>query len=95
MWYIHERILLSHEKIGNFAICNNMDRLGVWGGGSLIAQLVKNLPAIQKTLVQSLGWKDPLEWGMATPSSILVWGIPWTQEPGGLQSIGLHRVGHN
>ena len=63
MWYIHERILLSHEKIGNFAICNNMDRLGVGGGGSLIAQLVKNLPAIQKTLVQSLGREDPLEKG--------------------------------
>ena len=51
---------------------------------SLIAQLVKNLPAIQETLVQSLGWEDPPEKGMATHSSILAWRIPWTEKPGGL-----------
>ena len=45
--------------------------------------------------IQSLGWEDPLEQGMATHSSILDWRIPWTQEPGGLLSIGLQRVGHN
>jgi len=45
--------------------------------------------------VQSLGWEDPLEEGMATHSSILAWEIPWTQEPGGLQSMGLQRVGHD
>ena len=45
--------------------------------------------------VRSLGWEDPLEEGMATQSSILAWRIPWTEEPGRLQSIGLHRVGHD
>ena len=58
---------------------------------SLVAQTVKNLPAMQGTQVQSLGWED-LEKGMATYSSILAWQIPWTEEPGGLQSMGLHRV---
>ena len=50
--------------------------------------MVKNLPTMQETLVQSLGWEDPLEKGMATHSSILVWRIPWTEEPGELQSMG-------
>ena len=53
-----------------------------------MAQLVKNQPAKQETWVQSLGWKDPLEEDMATHSSILAWRIPWTEEPGGLQSVG-------
>ena len=60
-----------------------------------MAQMVKNLPAVQETQVQSLGQEDPLEKGMATHSSILAWRIPWTEEPSGLQSIGLQRVGHN
>ena len=55
---------------------------------SLVSQLVKSLPAVQETLVRSLGWEDPLEKGMATYSSILAWKIPWTEEPGGLQSMG-------
>ena len=50
---------------------------------------------IQEILVQSLGWEDPLEKGTATHSSILVWRIPWTEEPGGLQPVGLHRVRHD
>ena len=54
--------------------------------------MVKNLPAKQETRVQSLGLKDPLEEGMATHSSILAWRIPWTEEPGGLQSMGSQRV---
>ena len=62
---------------------------------SLVAQLVKNLPAKQKTWVRSLGWDDPLEKEMATHSSILAWEIPWTEEPGGLQSLASQRVGHN
>jgi len=62
---------------------------------SLVAQMVKNLPAMQETQVQTLGQKDPLEEGMATHSSILAWKIPWTEEPGGLQSMGLQRVGHD
>ena len=57
--------------------------------------MVKNLPAMQETQVQSLGWEDPLEEGMATHSSILAWRIPWTEEPGGLQSKGSQRVGHD
>ena len=61
----------------------------------MAAQMVKNLPAMQETWIQSLGWEDPQGNGMATHSSILSWGIPWTEEPGGLQSIGLQRVGHD
>ena len=57
--------------------------------------MIKNLPAIQETLVQSLGQKDPLEKGTAIRSSILAWGIPWTEEPGGLQSMWLQRAGHD
>ena len=57
-----------------------------------MAQIVKNLPAMQETRVQSLGLKDTLEEGMATHSSILAWRIPWTEEPGGLQSMGSQRV---
>ena len=53
------------------------------------AQTVKNLPAMQETWVQSLGWEDPLEESMATYSSIPAWRIPWTEQPGGLQSMGL------
>ena len=57
-----------------------------------MAQLVKNLPAVQETQVQSLHWEVPLEEEMATHSSILGWEIPWTEEPGGLQSMWLQRV---
>ena len=64
-------------------------------GASLVAQMVKNLPAMQGTWVRSLIWEDSLEKGMATHSSILAWEIPWREKPGGLQSMGLQRVGHN
>ena len=57
-------------------------------GASLVAQMVKNLPAMQETQLRSLGWEDPLEKGKATHSSILTWKIPWTEEPEGLQSMG-------
>ena len=57
-----------------------------------MAQTVKNLPAMWETWVQSLGWEDPLEKGMATHFSILAWKIPWIEEPGGLQSMGKQRV---
>ena len=57
--------------------------------------MVKNLPARQETQVRSLGWEDPLEKGMVTHSSILAWKIPWTEEPGGLQSMESHRGGNN
>ena len=55
---------------------------------SLVAQMVKSPPAMKETQVRSLGWKDPLEKEMATQSSVLAWRIPWTEEPGGLQSMG-------
>ena len=61
---------------------------------SLVAQTVKNLPAVQETWVWSLDREDPLEKGMATQSSILAWRIPRTEGSGGLQSVGLRRVGH-
>ena len=57
--------------------------------------MVKSLPAMQETQVQSLGRGDPLEKGMATHSSILAWRIPWTEEPGGMQSMGSQRAGHD
>ena len=60
-----------------------------------MAQTVKNLPEMQETWVRSLGWEDPLERGLATHSSILVWRIPWTEEPGRLQSVGSQRVRHD
>jgi len=60
-----------------------------------MAQLVKNPPAMQETWVRSLGWEDTLEKGMATHSSILAWRTPWTEEPGGLQSMGSQRVRHD
>ena len=57
--------------------------------------MVKHLPKMQDTQVRSLGWDDPLEKEMATHSSILAWRIPWTEKPGGLQSMRLQRVGHD
>ena len=63
-------------------------------GASLVAQLVEST-AMRETWVRSLGQEDPLEKGMATHSSLLAWRIPWTEEPGGLQSMGLHRVRRN
>ena len=64
----------------------------------MMAQRVNNLSAMQKTQemhVQSLAWEDPLEKDMATHPSILAWKMPWTEEPGGLQSMGLQRFGHD
>ena len=65
----------------------------VWA--SLGAQLVRNLPAVQETRVRALDWEDPLEKEMATHSSLLAWKISCTEQPGGLQSMGLQRVGHD
>ena len=62
---------------------------------SLVAQKVKNLPAVQETWVRSLGQEDPLEKGTATHSGILAWRIPWTEEPGGLQPTRSQRVRHD
>ena len=68
--------------------------LKVTSCASLMAQTVKNVPATRETWVQSLGQEDPLEKGTATHPSILAWRIPWTEEPGGLQPMGLQRVQH-
>ena len=67
-----------------------MQLMGSWA--SLVAQMVKNQPAMQETWVRSLGWEDPLKKGMATYSSILAWRSPWTEEPDGLQSIRPQRL---
>ena len=72
----------------------------IWGGGgageaSLVAHMVKNLPAMQETRVRSVGREGALEKGMATHSIILAWRIPWTEEPGRLQSIGSQRIRHD
>ena len=77
-----------------FPICELLFLLGMYGT-SLVAQTVKNLPVMQEAGVRSQGQEDPLEKGKGTHSSILAWRIPWTEEPGGLQSIGLQRVEHN
>ena len=62
---------------------------------SLVAQTIKRLPAVRETRVRSLGWEDPLEKEMATHSNTLAWKIPWTEEPGRLQSMVSRRVGHD
>ena len=64
-------------------------------GASLVAQRLKRLPLMWETWVRSLGQEDPTEKEMATDSSVLAWRIPWTEEPGGLKSTGLQRVGHD
>ena len=96
------------SSVGKESTCNAGDPGSIPGSGtsaregigyplqyswaSLVVQQVKNPPAMQETWVQSLGCEDPLEKGMATHSSILTWRIPWTEEPGGLQSMGSQRV---
>ena len=98
--------LFPHSSVGKESTCNAGDPGSIprWGRStgegigyplqhswaSLVAQLVKNLPAMRETWVQSLGWEDPLEKGKATQSSILAWRISWT-----IQSMGLQRVGHD
>ena len=61
----------------------------------LVAQTIKNLPVMWETRARSLGWEDPLEEGMAAHSSILAWEMPWTEEAGRLQSMGVQRIGHD
>ena len=80
---------MSTQKL----VCELCLYMLLWGFPG--AQMVKNLPAMWEAWVQSLGWEDPLEREMATCSSILAWEIPWTEEPGGLQSMGSQRVRHD
>ena len=65
------------------------------GWASLVAQMAKNLTAMQETRVRSLGWEDPLEKEIVIHSSSLAWRIPWTEKPRGLQLVGSQRVGHD
>ena len=86
----HLETNIPHLQAGSAA--HTILLLKVGGLGAfwiLVAQMVKNLPAVQETPVQSLGWEDPLEKGKATQSSILTWRTPWTEEPGGRWSMGL------
>ena len=101
----------KHNSAGKESACNAGDPSSIPGLGrsavegigyppqyswaSLVAQMVKNLPAMRETWVQSLGWEDPLEKGMDIDSNILAWRIPWTEEPGRLQSMGSLRVRHD
>ena len=80
--------MIPVKKIDTWTVIKYLKGYDMKRGASLVAQRVKNLPALQETRVQSLGPEDPLEKGMATHSSILAWSIPWTEEPGGLQSMG-------
>ena len=79
----------------NYESSENNYTIITYDNALLVAQMVKNLPAVQETQVQSLGREDPLEKEIATHFSILTWRIPWTEEPGGLQSMVSQRVGHN
>ena len=72
-----------------------MDNVSNFSYQLLLAQMVKRLSTMRETWVQSLGWEDPLEKEMAIRSSTIAWKIPWTEEPGRLQSTGLQRVGHD
>ena len=85
------RALIEHKKKNHFL----PQLLFKTNGASLVAQSVKNLSVVQETWVRSQGWEDPLEKEMVTHSSILAWKIPWTEEPGGLQSMVSQRVGHH
>ena len=88
------RYLFTTEKQN---ICSQRCRMLIAASfvtASLAAQMAKNLPVMQETQVRSLGREDPLEKGLATLASFLVWKIPWTEEPGELQSTGSQRVGH-
>ena len=109
--YICQLVASEDQSTGKESACNAGDPSLIprWGrspgegightppysGASLVAQMVKNLLSLGETWVRSLGWEDPLEKGMVTHTSILAWRIPWTEEPGGPQSMGLQRVGHN
>ena len=78
----------ERAQLWNLRVCPSLSAL-------LVAQMVKRLPTMWETRVRFLGWEDPLKKEMTTHSSILAWRIPWTEDPGRLQSMGLQRVGHD
>ena len=93
-----QRLVREHSIIHLFSLTPDSKWDQIWGclvTHTLVAQRVKRLPAVRETQVQSLGWEDPLEKEMATHSSTLAWKIPWTEDPGGLQSRGSQRVRNN
>ena len=99
------------SSVGKESVCNGGDPVSVPGSGSshgegigypfqyswasLLAQMVKNPPAVWETWVESLGWEDHVEETMATHSNILAWRLPWIEVPGGLKFMGFQRVGHD
>ena len=83
------------STVSLFIITPNWKQTKQSSVGEQMAQMVKSLPAIQETQVQSLDWDDPLKKRMATHTSVLAWRVPWTEEPDGLQSKGSQRVEHN
>ena len=85
----------SREEKGTHQKASGGKTLPSGRPGFLVAQMIKNLPIMWETRVQSLGQEDPMEKRVATHLSILAWRIPWIQEPGGLQSMGSQRVGHD
>ena len=91
----HSRHLHFSQVISAVGILKLVALCGPIPSASLVTQMVMNPPTMQETWVGSLGWKDPLEKGMATHSSTLAWRISWTEEPGRLQSMELQRVGHD
>ena len=110
-YWLYQFLSFPDSWVGKASACNAGDPGSIPGSGrsagegigyplqhswaSLVAQLVKNTDSMQKTWVWSLGWEDLLEKGKATYSSTLAWKIPWTEEPGGLHSMGLQRVRHD
>ena len=88
----YEFLSFAHEEI---TISRKIMKHWRYYLASLMAQRIKRLPAMQETQVRSLGWENPLAKEMATHSSILAWRFPWTEEPGGLQSMGSQRVWHD
>ena len=83
------------QKVTAYSLSPKYISLNISTRASLVAQMVKTLPAKWETWVQSLGWEDTLEKKTATHSTTLAWRIPWTEEPGRLQSMGLQTVGHD
>ena len=95
-WRPHCRPWITEEQALEFYLFLYLQLLTRYlAHTSLLAQIVKNLPAMQETWIWSLSWEDPLEKGTATHSSILAWRIPWTEEPGRLQFIESQRAGHD
>ena len=87
--------VISENKNERTCRCEELKKITSIRRASLVAQVVKNLPPVQETQVRPLGQDDPLEEGMVTHSRILAWRTPWTEEPGGLQSVGSQRVRHD